>query len=193
MKTISLLLCACSFCLVSYGQTHISIALDESMISHFKAQDSLATVNAIMNEYWDTEVYNPYKEVKQSLPFHISFKDRLFHSPIPRKTVVTSRYGWRHRRPHKGIDLDLITGDPVMSMLDGKVRYVGYHPGHGKTVVVRHYNGLETAYAHLSSYSVAANDTVSKGQMLGQGGATGNARGSHLHLELMYRGIHIHP
>ena len=106
---------------------------------------------------------------------------------------MTSRYGWRNRRAHNGIDIDLITGDRVMSMFDGVVRYVNRHSGHGKTVVVRHFNGLETVYAHLSKQLVKVNDTVRKGQVIGAGGTTGNARGSHLHLEVRFQGIPIHP
>ena len=107
--------------------------------------------------------------------------------------VVTSRYGWRRGRAHKGIDIDLVTGDSLFSMFDGIVRFAKYNTGHGRTVIVRHYNGLETVYAHLSKYGVKENDTVTKGQYLGKGGATGNARGSHLHLEVNYQGESIHP
>ena len=107
--------------------------------------------------------------------------------------VITSRFGWRNRRAHKGIDIDLITGDEVVSVLDGIVRFARYNSGHGKTIIVRHYNGLETVYAHLSSYKVKVNDTVRRGQILGKGGATGNARGSHLHLIVNYKGIAINP
>jgi murein DD-endopeptidase MepM/ murein hydrolase activator NlpD len=78
-------------------------------------------------------------------------------------------------------------------MFDGIVRMSRYSRGHGKTVVVRHYNGLETVYAHLSEYGVKENDSVFKGQYLGKGGVSGNARGSHLHLVINYKGISINP
>jgi murein DD-endopeptidase MepM/ murein hydrolase activator NlpD len=107
--------------------------------------------------------------------------------------VVTSRYGWRKGKAHQGIDIDLVTGDSVFAMLDGIVRFVNYNSGHGKTVVVRHFNGLETVYAHLSKYAVKVNDTVKRGQLLGNGGTTGNARGSHLHLRVNYNGVAINP
>jgi murein DD-endopeptidase MepM/ murein hydrolase activator NlpD len=112
---------------------------------------------------------------------------------VARKKVVTSRYGWRKGRPHKGIDIDLITGDSVMAMLGGVVRFARYSSGHGKTVVIRHYNGLETGYMHLSKYAVKVNDTIQKGQVIGLGGTTGNARGSHLHLTVSYKGNYINP
>jgi murein DD-endopeptidase MepM/ murein hydrolase activator NlpD len=142
---------------------------------------------------WNTKVFNPYKNQKKTFPLNIKFDDSTYASPIPRKKVVTSRYGWRNRRAHNGIDIDLITGDRVMSMFDGVVRYVNRHSGHGKTIVVRHFNGVETVYAHLSKQLVKVNDTVRKGQVIGAGGTTGNARGSHLHLEVRFQGIPIHP
>jgi murein DD-endopeptidase MepM/ murein hydrolase activator NlpD len=147
----------------------------------------------IKSEFWDTTVYNPYKDVIVDYPIKISFTDSTYSSPVSHKKVITSRYGWRRGRPHKGIDIDLVTGDSVVSMLDGIVRFARYSRGHGKTVVVRHYNGLETTYAHLSHIAVKANDYVTKGQFIGKGGNTGNSRGSHLHLVTSYRGEYIHP
>lgn len=147
----------------------------------------------IKAEYWDTTVYNPYRHVVTEFPIELTFTDSTYASPVPHPKVVTSRYGWRRGRPHKGIDIDLVTGDSVVSVLDGIVRFARYSSGHGKTVVVRHYNGLETTYAHLSHIAVKANDTVAKGQFLGKGGNTGRSSGSHLHLVTSYRGEYIHP
>ncbi|MCT4631081.1 M23 family metallopeptidase [Winogradskyella sp.] len=152
--------------------------------------DSIVDIKA---EYWDTTVYNPYKNFAPEYPLNIQFTDSTYASPIPRKKVITSRFGWRKGRPHNGIDIDLITGDSVKSVLDGVVRFARYSSGHGKTVVVRHYNGLETTYAHLSRIGVKANDTIAKGQFLGKGGNTGRSTGSHLHLSVSYKGEFIHP
>lgn len=148
----------------------------------------------ITKECWISTVYNPYKyEEKPKFPFQLTFQDSTYASPIGRKKVITSRYGWRFGRAHKGIDIDLVTGDSIFAMFDGVVRMSRYTSGHGRTVVVRHYNGLETVYAHLSKYGVKENDTVAKGEYLGKGGVSGNARGSHLHLVVNYKGISIHP
>jgi murein DD-endopeptidase MepM/ murein hydrolase activator NlpD len=143
--------------------------------------------------FWDTNTYNPYDNVTVVFPFQMTFSDSVYHSPILKKKVITSRYGWRWRRAHSGIDIDLITGDDVVSVLDGIVRFAKYNPGHGTLVVVRHFNGMETSYAHLSSIRVRANDTVIGGEILGRGGATGNARGSHLHFTMSYKGVAINP
>lgn len=169
----------------------VVISVDSVNPSTLVQKNSLP--NLVFDEYWDTTTYNPYKKVKKVYPIHLVFTDSIYTAPMDRKKVITSRYGWRNRRAHKGIDIDLVTGDNVKVMFDGIVRYVNYHSGHGKTVVVRHVNGLETSYSHLSKQLVKANDTVSKGQVIGKGGTTGNARGSHLHLEVSYKGIYIHP
>jgi len=149
--------------------------------------------HSVYNSNWSNTVFNPYWRFKQEFPFEITFKDSTFSSPVEHKMVITSRYGWRRGRAHQGIDIDLRTGDNVKTLLDGKVRYARYHRGHGKVIVIRHDNGLETVYAHLSKYSVKENDIVKKGQIIGKGGVSGNARGSHLHLEVRYKGKSIHP
>jgi murein DD-endopeptidase MepM/ murein hydrolase activator NlpD len=148
----------------------------------------------IKASHWDHTVYNPYNDgVVVTFPLKIEFKDSTYHSPIGKNKVITSRYGWRRGRAHKGIDIDLVTGDSLFTMFDGIVRMSRYSRGHGKTVVVRHFNGLETVYAHLSEYGVKENDTLTKGQYLGKGGVSGNARGSHLHLVVNYKGVAINP
>ncbi|WP_282135893.1 M23 family metallopeptidase [Seonamhaeicola maritimus] len=182
----------------AFGQRRINEILEFSkaieLIVKDSTQTNIVTVKPdIKSEYWDHTVYNPYKEVKLQFPLQIQFDDSTYFSPIGKHKVVTSRYGWRRGRPHKGIDIDLITGDSIFAMFDGVVRMSRYTSGHGRTVVVRHYNGLETVYAHLSKYGIKENDTVAKGAYLGKGGTSGNARGSHLHLVINYQGMSINP
>ena len=147
----------------------------------------------ITNEKWDSINFDPYRSDIKIQPFEITFSDSTYTSPIDGKKVITSRYGWRRGRAHQGIDIDLVTGDSVRSMFDGIVRFARYSSGYGRIVVVRHYNGLETGYAHLSEYQVKANDTVTAGDIIGIGGKSGNARGSHLHLIVSYKGNYINP
>lgn len=204
MKLIIALICLGCIHINGHGQDRYlhttqkdSITIME-LLDSFKEQSEKLTeadslLNLRMTERWNTSTYNPYKNTIKTYPFNIEFSDSVYASPINRAKVVTSHYGWRNRRPHKGIDIDLVTGDNVMSMLDGKVRYVKYHSGHGRVIVIRHFNGLETVYAHLSKQLVKVNDTVKKGQIIGKGGTTGNARGSHLHLEVIYKGVYINP
>ena len=146
-----------------------------------------------MNDHWTNRLFNAFKDVKVEYPFKVTFKDSTFASPVKRRKVVTSRYGWRWGKPHRGIDIDLITGEKVMAMFDGKVRYVRYVLGHGQAVVIRHENGLETIYSHLSRPLVKPNQIVKKGEVIGKGGRTGNTRGSHLHLTISYKGVFINP
>lgn len=145
------------------------------------------------DHYWESDKVNPYKEVVVKTPFKIEFDQATFTHPVDHDIEVTSRYGRRKRRPHRGIDLNLVTGDNVRTVLPGKVRFVGYSHGHGKTVVVRHVNEIETVYAHLSDYKVKENDIVAEGQVIGVGGNTGRSTGSHLHLEVRYKGVCVHP
>ena len=109
---------------------------------------------------------------------------------------ITSRFGYRaaFRRQHKGLDIKVYTGDTIVAAFDGKVRIVRYERGgYGKYVVIRHDNGLETIYGHLSKQLVAVNDEVKAGEPIGLGGNTGRSTGSHLHFETRLLGQAIDP
>lgn len=106
---------------------------------------------------------------------------------------ITSPFGWRDGRNHNGVDLELHQWDSVYSMFAGVVRFSKRYAGYGKVVVVRHYNGLETLYAHLSRINVNHGDIVEPGDLIGFGGQTGNARGTHLHMEIRYKNIPVNP
>ena len=113
---------------------------------------------------------------------------------MPFNGQITSRYGFRNSRYHNGIDIDLETGDTVRSAWGGKVRYAKYNEGgFGNLVIVRHHNGLETFYAHLSKISVSPNQVISAGELLGLGGNTGASRGSHLHFEVRFYDAPMNP
>lgn len=107
--------------------------------------------------------------------------------------VVTSHFGWRENRMHNGIDIDLRRGDQVHAAFDGMVRIARYNGGFGNVVIVRHYNGLETVYAHLSKIKVKIGQVVTSGEVLGLGGATGRATGAHLHFEVRFKGHALNP
>lgn len=106
---------------------------------------------------------------------------------------VTSSFGPRKRRFHYGIDIDLETGDEVVAAFDGRVRIARKSPSYGNVIVIRHSNGLETYYAHLSKINVETDQLVYAGQSIGLGGNTGRSRGSHLHFEVRYLGQPINP
>ncbi len=111
----------------------------------------------------------------------------------PFKGVITSNYGWRDKRIHKGIDIDLNKGDKVSAAFDGKVRFAQKQGGFGNVVILMHPNGLETVYAHLHKIKVKPGDVVLSGQTIGLGGNTGHSRGTHLHFEMRYKGYPLNP
>ena len=106
---------------------------------------------------------------------------------------VLSKYGTRNGRMHTGIDLKLALGAPVRCCFDGVVRLVKNSPSYGKVVVIRHYNGLETLYAHLDSICVSHDEIVKSGQLVGLAGRTGRASTEHLHFETRFLYTHFDP
>lgn len=119
--------------------------------------------------------------------------DVLSYFTVPRAGVVTSLYGWRDKRMHKGIDVDLNKGDQVVACFDGKIRIAERRGGYGNVVVIMHPNGLETVYAHLSKIKVKEGQVVLSGQLIGLGGSTGHSTGSHLHFEVRYKSHALNP
>ena len=109
-------------------------------------------------------------------------------------TKITSKFGPRRRRMHNGIDVKVYIGDTIRAAFGGKVRMVKYERrGYGKYVVIRHENGLETIYGHLSKQLVNENQYVEAGEVIGLGGNTGRSTGSHLHFETRFLGQAINP
>ena len=97
---------------------------------------------------------------------------------------------------HKGIDLKVQIGDTIRAAFDGKVRLTrnqGRRKGYGLYVIVRHSNGLETVYGHLSKFLVSPDQYVKAGDPIALGGNTGRSTGPHLHFETRYMGYAINP
>ncbi len=148
---------------------------------------------------WDTDVCytsqlkNDVNRLKDTIWMCLedSLSDK-FHMPVD--GAITSHFGWRRGRNHNGTDLDLNTGDTVYAAWSGKIRYSKYNTsGFGNLVVIRHDNGLETFYAHLSKLLVVPNQIVRAGDPIGLGGNTGHSYGSHLHFEVRFYDIPINP
>lgn len=147
---------------------------------------------------WDTRWVDPFRSDKQNLHFPDScaIDCSSFVYPIAIDSIarITSKYGPRRRRMHKGIDLKVLKGDTIRAAFDGKVRIRNYEGrGYGYYIVIRHSNGLETVYGHLSKQLVNVNDIVRAGQPIGLGGNTGRSTGSHLHFETRFLGQAINP
>jgi len=111
----------------------------------------------------------------------------------PRVGHINSKFGWRDGRMHKGIDIDLNKGDAVVAAFDGMVRIAQLKGAFGNVVIIRHYNGLETVYAHLSKIKVKPGQIVVAGQLIGLGGSTGRSSGPHLHFEVRFKGQALNP
>ena len=165
-----------------------------------KAVDSVALHRLILNEQAETpaaDLYedwnNHYAHRATALPDTFKINLRGFCMPTDNR-VVTSNFGARWGRQHKGIDVKVYIGDTIRAAFSGKVRMVKYEAGgYGKYVVIRHGNGLETIYGHMSKHLVAEDEIVEAGQPIGLGGNTGRSTGSHLHFETRLCGVALNP
>lgn len=141
----------------------------------------------IYNSIWTTEQVNPYKLPIDSIKDSIAINCSGF--VMPAKGYITSKFGPRKYRYHYGTDIKVQIGDTIRASWDGQVRIVRYDPrGYGNYVVMRHPNGLETVYAHMSRVLVDENEHIVAGEVIGLGGNTGRSTGSHLHYEIRYLG-----
>ena len=168
-------------------------AVDSVAIQRAVDRDLELDLSSDVYNTWVTNRAHPYKQ--EDVPESYRIDLRGFHMPTPSRNV-TSRFGYRaaFKRVHKGLDIKVCTGDTIVAAFDGKVRVVRYDAGgYGNYIVIRHNNGLETIYGHLSKQLVAGNEMVKAGDPIGLGGNTGRWFGSHLHFETRLAGEAINP
>ena len=147
----------------------------------------------IYTEGWESGLVNPYKDSDVPMSKIINLKGYVM--PIA-STRVTSHYGYRPRfgRNHKGVDIGCPMGDTVRAAFSGRVRLTKFERnGFGFYVIVRHENGLETVYGHLSRFLCQPNQYVQAGQPIALSGSTGRSTGPHLHFETRFMGYAINP
>ncbi len=147
----------------------------------------------IYTEGWESDRVNPYKNA--NVPQTKVIDVRGFHMPI-KGNFITSPYGYRpaFRRTHKGVDMRSAVGDTVYAAFTGKVRLTKFERGgYGFYVILRHDNGLETVYGHLTRFLVQPNQYVKAGQPIALSGNTGRSTGPHLHFETRFMGYAINP
>lgn len=164
-------------------------AVDTIMLRNIAAREEMESPAAKLYDDWD----NKYAHRATEMPDRYRIDLRHFCMPTPSR-VVTSNFGWRWGRNHKGLDIKVYIGDTIRAAFSGKVRIVRYERGgYGNYVVIRHNNGLETIYAHMSKNLVKENQLVRAGEAIGLGGNTGRSTGSHLHFETRLCGVALNP
>lgn len=164
-------------------------AVDTIMLRNIAAREEMESPAAKLYDSWD----NKYAHRATEMPDRYRIDLRHFCMPTPSR-VVTSNFGWRWGRNHKGLDIKVYIGDTIRAAFSGKVRIVRYERGgYGNYVVIRHNNGLETIYAHMSKNLVNENQVVRAGEAIGLGGNTGRSTGSHLHFETRLCGVALNP
>ena len=164
--------------------------------------DSIALRDILLNEenmFPADELYaewsNDHVRFKAELPDSFRVDLRGFVMPTT-NTKITDIFGYRprRRRVHNGLDIKVQRGDTIRSAFDGKVRMASFQRrGYGHYIVIRHTNGIETVYAHLSKKLVIQDQNVKAGQPIGLGGNTGRSSGAHLHFETLLAGKNLNP
>ena len=166
-------------------------AVDSVSIKRLLKVESMEAPSGDLYQGWSNDFVN-YSQV---LPAEYRIDLRNFHMPTDTR-VVSSHYGYRRQfhRNHYGTDIKGYMGDTIRAAFDGKVRIVKYNAkGFGKYVVIRHPNGLETIYGHMSKQLAVENQMVKAGDPIGLVGSTGRSTGPHLHFETRLLGEKIDP
>lgn len=203
----------------TFFRPFLVVALLATVVSGVKAQDllarqapfdkqmqfvdSIALRNMLLNEsylYPSEELYPEWDNLSRvhyngKLPDSLRIDLREFVMPT-KNVKITDIFGYRsrRRRVHNGLDIKVQKGDTIYAPFSGKVRITAYQRrGYGHYIVLRHNNGLETVYAHLSKKLVKENQVVKAGDPIGLGGNSGRSTGAHLHFETLICGKPINP
>lgn len=176
---------------------HVKVILYGDNTWQYYKTPGFQKISGVFDECWGSSVTNPYGVVQSSLPdsWSLWLVDSLcqYHCPYQGSVYYRGKFGIRRGRRHQGVDLPLKTGTPVYAAFTGKVRVSKYWGAYGNLVVIRHDNGLETFYGHLSQRLVEEGEWVNAGQVIGLGGSTGRSTGPHLHFETRYKGLAFDP
>lgn len=180
---------------IDIGDGRVSVVLKDDHTWYYVKNLDVIAGDSVFTDNWVLNSINPYNQPLDSLPYRcsIALVDSVSKFTCPNTTKVFSKFGYRRGRRHQGVDLPLHTGDPVYAAFDGRVRVSQYHKGYGNMIVIRHENGLETTYGHLSKRNVEPGDWVHSGDVIGLGGSTGRSTGPHLHFETRYKGFAFDP
>ena len=200
MKEIKIIVATLMMLMTLPTQAQDLLARQAPIDRKMKAVDSVALIRLIQYEQFESpaaDLYedweNHYAHRATAVPDSFRIDLRNFCMPTDSR-VLTSNFGSRWGRQHKGLDIKVYIGDTIRAAFPGKVRVVRYEAGgYGNFVVIRHYNGLETIYGHMSKHLVKPDQDVKAGEPIGLGGNTGRSTGSHLHFETRLCGVALNP
>ena len=191
-------------CVATSGVAQDKLASMAPVDKKMRAIDSLSIVRLLQNEETTqtpaSALYPEWNNVYTTqygveMPDEYKIDLRGFCMPTDSR-LVTSHYGYRKtfHRNHYGTDIKVYVGDTIRAAFSGKIRIVDYEgKGYGRYVIIRHPNGLETLYGHMSKQLVKEDQMVKAGEPIGLGGNTGRSKGSHLHFETRFLGKFINP
>jgi hypothetical protein len=188
-----------------YTDFQLDLLLDKDPLPPYISIDGIYKIDCVYikgfdyYQMWETNKLNPYgfngEYYEESLEIQLYDEEGLgfWHSPLD-QTIVTSDFGLRRAVWHYGVDIRVKTGAPVYAVFDGVVRISGYdRRGFGRFILIRHKNGLETLYGHLSKNFVKLGQKIKAGDVIGKGGNSGRSTAPHLHFEIRYSGDAINP
>lgn len=196
------------FLLLAFVLTFSGVKAQDAMPDTVFFQRRLESVvpvtprNMLLKESYAVPAAHMYPEwrntgVHYTMTMPDSFRINLRGYVMPTSnTKITDIFGYRprRRRVHNGLDIKVQRGDTIYAAFDGKVRITAYQRrGYGHYVVIRHNNGIETLYAHLTKKLVTVNQNVKAGDPIGLGGNTGRSSGAHLHFETLLLGKALNP
>ena len=207
MALISVSLSANSQSINDYRQTHKNLLAKQNRVQDkikveeaqnyardlYGDKDNINTSADIYSEGWNSDRVNPYQNA--NIPSTKVIDVSKYAMPV-KHNLITSHFGYRKQfgRMHKGTDLKSNIGDTIYAAFTGKVRLTKFERnGYGFYVILRHDNGLETVYGHLSKFLVKENQYVKAGTPIALGGNTGRSTGPHLHFETRFMGVAINP
>ncbi|MCK4338365.1 MAG: LysM peptidoglycan-binding domain-containing protein [Candidatus Cloacimonetes bacterium] len=181
--------------IVKKGENLYRIASQYNLsIYELKQYNNLTSNKIFIGQKLSLESTKAYSEKYIKTKTEITQKDISKYNLIwPCKGNITSPFGMRDGKPHKGIDIACPLGTPINAVLDGEVAYTGWQRGYGNVIILKHDYDLMTVYAHNNENFVVKGDNVTKGEKIGSIGQTGNTTGFHLHFEVRLDGRAMDP
>ena len=180
--------------IVSQDTISVEISQEDTVIVPVRIIDTIIPMRELYRNSWSTQhvrhhrlAHSDTTELELLIP-----EAPEFSMPV-RNFQVISRYGMRNARMHTGIDLRQRPTDSIFAVFDGVVRMAKWYSSYGNIVVIRHFNGLETVYSHLSKIFVVPFQLVRSGEAIGLAGRTGRASTDHLHFEIRFLHEHFDP